>query len=274
MIRLLLTRLTRWFLFTVWVVAPLTGFILPAGAAEPLRVGMFTDFEPLVFKVSDEIQGVEVDFASLAAAELGRPLEVKTYRFQELIPALQNGEVDVIMSGLSMTEARSSKVRFVIPYMEIGQMAIVRRDDVDLFQLPGSLRRPNLRVGVHQGSTGETFVRNNYTDAIVKVFGGVESGLKALRNGTIDTFIHDSTTSWQLSRSFVNDGLQSLNENLTRESVAWAVHQDNLALQQALDSLMTTFHETGVVKEVLHRWLPSEAEPEQPAAVLRPPEVN
>ncbi len=248
------------------------GLILPAAGSEPLRVGMFTDFEPLVFKVSGDIQGVEVDFASLIATGLGRPLEVKTYRFQELLPALENGEIDVVMSGLSVTSDRQQRVRFVAPYMEIGQMAIVRRIEADLFLPSGSLRRPNLRIGVHQGSTGEAFVRNNYRDAVVKVYGGVEAGLSALRNSEIDTFIHDSTTSWQLSRSFVNDGLQSLNENLTREGIAWAVHKDNLALQQSLDKMLETLQSTGVVEEILHRWLPYLTEPEQPAELLRPPQ--
>ncbi len=222
----------------------------------PLRIGMFTEFEPMVFKVSDEIQGIEVDLARLVTAELGRSFEVKTYRFSELIPAVVSNEVDVVMSALSITEERKEKVNFTRPYMEIGQMAIVRVEDASEFGQPQALEAKGLRIGVHQGSTGEEFVRQSYKSASIVSYGGVETALSALRENQIDVFIHDSTTSWQLSRSFVNDNLLSLNKFLTHESIAWAVSKDNPDLLSALNLALDKLKAEGKVTEVIRYWLP------------------
>ncbi len=222
----------------------------------PLRIGMFTEFEPMVFKVSDEIQGIEVDLARLVTAELGRSFEVKTYRFSELISAVVSNDVDVVMSALSITEERKNQVNFTHPYMEIGQMAIVRVEDASEFGQPQALEAKGLRIGVHQGSTGEKFVRQNYKAAAIASYGGVETGLKALREKQIDVFVHDSTTSWQLSRSFVNDNLLSLNKFLTHESIAWAVSKDNPDLLSALNLALDKLKAEGKVTEVIRHWLP------------------
>jgi ABC-type amino acid transport substrate-binding protein len=47
--------------------------------------------------------------------------------WEELIPALKGDRIDVIMSGMSVTPVRQHRVRFVQPYLRVGQMAIIRR---------------------------------------------------------------------------------------------------------------------------------------------------
>ena len=68
--------------------------------------------------------------------------------------------------------------------------------------------------------------------------------------------MHDSTTSWQLSRSFVNDNLLSLGQFLTKEQIAWAVRQDNPDLRAALNLALEKLQRNGEVSGVLGQWLP------------------
>ncbi|HIG40975.1 MAG: transporter substrate-binding domain-containing protein [bacterium] len=223
---------------------------------KPLRVGMFTEFEPLVFLISAEIQGVEVDFARLVSEALGRPLEIETLPFAELIPALTANRIDVVMSGLSVTRERQKRVNYTDPYMEIGQMAIVRLEDAQSLGKLNALTKDGLKIGVQIDTTGEAYVRRSYRTANVLPYIGVESGLQALREGNIQVFVHDSTTSWQLGRSFVNDNLISLNKFLTRESIAWAVRKEDQDLLIAINLVLERLKAEGRVNEVLNRWLP------------------
>ena len=223
---------------------------------KPLRVGVSVDFEPVAFYVSDELQGIEIDFANKIAKRLDRPVEFHVFQLPRLLAALEAGEIDVIMSALSVTEERKSRVRFANPYMQIGQMAIVRTEDAAKFGKTGALKQPRLKVGVHKGTTGETFVLEEMKNPSLMAYSSVEQGLEALRISEVDLFIHDSTTSWQLSRSFVNDNLLSLNRYLTKESIAWAVHSENPELQVTLNLLLKDMVSQGEVKEVLNRWLP------------------
>jgi ABC-type amino acid transport substrate-binding protein len=222
----------------------------------PLRVGVSPDFEPVAYSVSGELQGIEIDFANKIAERIDRPLEVKTYEFEELIPALAAEEIDVIMSAMSVTEMRKEKVRFTNPYMEVGQMAIVRTEDASRFGQKNALAQNGLKIGVHKGTTGEDYVVDHLDHANVVAYESVESGLKGLRDSEVDAFIHDSITSWQLSRSFVNDNLMSLNRPLTQEYIAWAVRKDSSELQTTLNLILKDMKAEGEVSEVIQKWLP------------------
>ncbi|MCB1693281.1 MAG: transporter substrate-binding domain-containing protein [Pseudomonadales bacterium] len=243
----------RRLLFVLLTLASLASF---ADEPRPLRVGVSIDFEPMAFIVSDEVQGIEVDFARMLAARIDRPLEIKIYAFKDLIDALESGEIDIIMSGMSITDERKERVRFSEPYMDIGQMAIVRTEDASKFGQPNALNTDGLKVGVHQGTTGEAYVLDNLPHANMIAYEGVEQGLAALRNGDVDVFIHDSTTSWQLSRSFVNDNLMSLNRFLTKESIAWAVRKDDPELLTTVNLILKDMKAQGQVSDVINRWLP------------------
>jgi polar amino acid transport system substrate-binding protein len=226
------------------------------GELKPLRVGVSVDFRPVAFYVSDELQGIEVDFANKIAERLDRSVEFRVYQLDQLFTALEESEIDVIMSAISVTDERAARVRFTKPYMETGQMAIVRTEDATEYSKTGALTQAGLKVGVHRGATGEKFVRKEMNNPDVYAYPSVETGLGALRNSVVDLFIHDSTTSSQLTSSFVNDNLLSLNRYLTKESVAWAVHPDNPELQTALNLILADMIEQGEVQAVLKRWLP------------------
>lgn len=240
----------------ILVIACFFAAALSASEPRPLRVGVSIDFEPIAFLVSDELQGIEVDFARILAGRIDRPLELKMYPFRELLDALEKREIDIIMSAMSITEERKQRVRFSDAYMNIGQMAIVRTEDASRFGQPSALLTHGLRVGVHRGTTGEAYVEENLPHANTIAFDSVEIGLESLRKGELDVFIHDSTTSWQLSRSFVNDNLMSLNRFLTSESIGWAVHKDDPEFQTTINLILKDMKEQGQVAEVIGRWLP------------------
>ena len=225
-------------------------------SAPPLRVGMVDEFSPMAFRVAGELQGIEVDLAHIVSERLGRPPQIDIFAFDELIVRVADGTIDVAMSGLSVTAKRRELVEFTEPFLQVGQMAIVRVPDVQVYVKPGAMAKPGTRIGVQRGGTGEAFVRGEFKHALVTAFPGVESGLQALRDGEVDVFVHDSTTSWQLGRSFVNDNLLSLNRHLTEEKVAWAVHPASRELITALNLILKEIKSDGTLNEVLSRWLP------------------
>src|SRR5262245_15025232 len=71
-----------------------------------LRVGLAPDSPPVVFRQGPQIVGLEPDMARALAEALGRPLEFVPYEWDNLIPALLAGRIDVIMSGMTVTPAR------------------------------------------------------------------------------------------------------------------------------------------------------------------------
>ena len=85
----------------------------PAGFSEPtLRVGVSPDYPPVIFERDGEIVGIEADFAHRLGRDLHRPIEFVEIPFPDLLDALEAGEIDVVMSGLSNTPDRASRVQF------------------------------------------------------------------------------------------------------------------------------------------------------------------
>jgi ABC-type amino acid transport substrate-binding protein len=112
--------------------APRTEQQMPALPTTPpasLRVGLTPNYPPVVFKEQGTITGLEADIARGVGEELGRPIAFVELAWEDLIPALEGGRIDVIMSGMFVTPVRQHRVRFVKPYLRIGQMAIIRKSD-------------------------------------------------------------------------------------------------------------------------------------------------
>ena len=83
---------------------------VPETRGTELRVGIAPDYPPLAFKENGNILGVEPDLARALAHQLGVELVLVETPWEDLVPSLQQGRIDVIMSGMSVTEERSRAV--------------------------------------------------------------------------------------------------------------------------------------------------------------------
>src|SRR6478672_9863481 len=97
--------------------------------AAVLRVGVSPIFPPMVFKQGKELAGVEVDLARELGQELGREVKFIELPWDDQSEALNAGKIDIIMSSMSITQARKWVVDFARPYLIVGQMTLVRRED-------------------------------------------------------------------------------------------------------------------------------------------------
>lgn len=238
----------------------LAAAVAPA-SAQNLRVGLAPEQPPLVFKDGERIVGLEADNARAVGEITGRRVELVPLASSELLPALEQGRIDVIMSGMSVTPERAARVRFVEPYLEAGQMAILQIDQVSRLGQPWAIYREDIRVAVVAGSSGEEFARRDLGDATVIPFAGLPAAMDALRAGEIDLLLHDAATSWQLATSDDYSDLISQNHLLTEEPLAWAVGRDDAALAAELTRALMTMRRNGTLDYIIDRWIPVRAEP-------------
>ena len=77
-----------------------------------IRVGV-AEFAPWTIKTaSGELIGFEIEFSTRLASDMGIKPEFKVYEWDDLIPALQKGEIDIIAAGMAITAARALQVEF------------------------------------------------------------------------------------------------------------------------------------------------------------------
>ena len=92
-----------------------------------LKVGMSGDQAPMNAKSrSGQLIGLEVDLANILASAMGVRAELVVKPFPELLPALKAGEVDVVMSGMTITADRSADFSFVGPYTLSGKSILTK----------------------------------------------------------------------------------------------------------------------------------------------------
>ena len=227
----------------------------PPEVSDPniLRVGIAADLPPLAFKSGSEYQGVEPDLARALAEDLGKTVQFVELRWESLIDALLSGKVDIIMSGMTITQARLMRVNFSKPYLRAGQTVLVRRTDAALIQM--SLFDPKTRVGAQKATTGDFWAKQNCSRNDRKLFPTAGLGARALVAGQIDAFICDAPVNWWLASENEAAGLTVVGGYLTDEYLGWAIRKDDAELLEAANRFIDESKENGRLHSIIRNWI-------------------
>lgn len=223
-----------------------------------LRVGVTPDYPPIVMKEDGILRGLEIDFAVRLADELGRPLDLVELPWDRQIPALLNGEIDLIMAGMTVTDLRQVRIDFCNPYMKSGQMALVRRRDAARIKTREDLCDKSDRIGVKKGTTADGFVQENCPRAQVIQYMVPNDAALALRNRRLDAFIYDAPAIWWLASQYEAD-LAVVPILLTTEDIAWGVKPGNELFKQQVNDTLGEWKKDGTLQVLLNRWVPNVA---------------
>jgi len=221
-----------------------------------LRIGISPDYVPLAYKdPTFGLSGVEVDFANQLGKGLGKTIVFGETPFPDLIQALLEERIDIVMSGMSITSERAKLVSFTDPYTRIGQMALVRAKDRSAFPDVQSFSKLTSGVGFVQKTTGEMAAKAFFSRATLAPQPTVDDGIAALRKGEIQVFIHDAPTVWRIAGNPNEKELAGLYWPLTKEPLAWAVRKDDEPLRFALNRELEQWKLNGSLKQILSRWV-------------------
>ena len=223
---------------------------------EFLRVGVTANYPPVIFKLKGQITGMEADFAYRLGNALGRDVKFVELPWGELINALMEGKIDIIMSGMTITEARKVRIDFSDPYLKSGLVALMRIGDASKFDSTKKILESILTVGVVKGTTGEVFVRNHFrrSTTIFAVKDPSEAP-NLLNNRRVDLFVHDAPSIvWLVSENEAT--LKGLWEPLNEEYFGWAVSKDDQAFLTKINAVLADWKKDGTVKQVVKKWLP------------------
>ena len=221
----------------------------------PLRVGVSPDYPPMVFKLDGRTTGAEADLALRLGNALGSPVEFVEMGWDQLIPSLMEGKIDIIMSGMTITEARKVRINFTEPYLRSGLATLFRAEEAWEYGSLQKIRNTVSRVGVVSNTTGEAYVRGNFLNAatIVPLAKANDAGL-ALKNRRIDLFVNDAPSiAWLVSE---NETLKGFWEPLNEEYLGWGMRRDDSKLLMQVNFILGNWKKSGTLKEVLSKWLP------------------
>jgi ABC-type amino acid transport substrate-binding protein len=227
-------------------------------SGRPLRVGVTPDYPPVVFKLNKEIVGVEADLARRLAKELNRPLQFIELKWDDQIPALLEGKTDIIMSGMSITEARKIRIDFTDYYFKSGLLALMRVEDARKYTSLKDIMQAQATVGMVKGTTGDVFVQRNFPNVTrISTLSKASDAPSELKNRRIDIFVNDAPSIiWLVSENEAD--LTAFWKPFNEEYIAWGIRRDDQQFLGLVNSILEKWKKDGTLKGVLTRWLPAQ----------------
>jgi ABC-type amino acid transport substrate-binding protein len=220
-----------------------------------LRVGVSPDAPPIAFIRDGRIVGIEPDLGQALVDHFRRPLVLVTMDWESLIPALLDGRIDAIMSGMTITPAREVRVAFADPYMRSGLVAATRRGEASKYATRDAIVRSAANVGVRGGSTAESWARSNLSFATVASYPSIRDAARELSQGRLDLIVSDlPQLAWAVSEYSGN--LQVVRVRLTQEDIAWAFRPQDARLRDAANAALARWRQDGRLRGILQRWIP------------------
>jgi polar amino acid transport system substrate-binding protein len=225
-------------------------------ASGSLRVGLSGDQPPFNMTARDgRVIGFEVDVVKALGEALGLEVQLVRRPFDELLPALERGELDLVMSGVTITAERNARVAFVGPYFVSGKSLLTRKPELAEVGSFVALDAPGRRFVALAGSTSEAQARKLLPRAKVEAVPDYEAGVEKVRSGRADALIADfaicQVTVWRNPEA----GLLTLSTPLTAEPLGIALPPDDPLLVNLVENHLRTLEYTGVLTQLKARWL-------------------
>ncbi|MGE9296508.1 MAG: substrate-binding periplasmic protein [Puniceicoccales bacterium] len=227
--------------------APATG--------DALRIGVAANMPPFVYREDGQLVGLEVDFGKELAKDMGKSPLFIDMEFEELIPALRSGKVDIVMAGLNFTPERAAIISMTTPYLRSGQMALVLRKNASKYALPGLIGNTKDKVGAEAGTTGEYLVEASFPNAQLVSYDSAIEGAKAVANGEVQLLIHDAPTIYWLAGTYANSGVTPARPVLTEDLMVWAIGRGNSELLDEVNGIITDWAADGTLNKIAGRWI-------------------
>lgn len=244
-----------------WLMALLLTLMLSScsttreGQPGPLRVGVTPNYPPLIMLQGEKAAGVECDFAVQLASDLGRPVQLIPVPWELLLEELEEGRIDIVMSGMTITPARKVRATFCEPYMNNPLVAIARRGESSNFRSADEVLRWSGSIGVLDDTSADAFVRRSCPNAKIMPLSSRDDVVFYLANQRIDLFIDDLAAAvGVITRNETR--LELVQIPLGTQELAWAVQLGDESLRSQANGALTRWHESGLLERILDRWMP------------------
>jgi polar amino acid transport system substrate-binding protein len=221
-----------------------------------LRVGMSGDQPPLNMKSkSGEIIGFEPDVATLLARAMQVELKIVVKPFAELLAALTSGEVDVVMSNVTITPERNLQAAFVGPYFVSGKSILTRSEKLARIDDTTPINAPEVKLTALAGSTSQKFVEMLVPKAKLVTTADTAAGIELVLQDKVDAMVADYPTCLYAVARHSGRGLTTLLSPLTIEPIGIALPPNDALFMNLIENYLAALRATGVLDALRKKWM-------------------
>ncbi len=214
-----------------------------------LVVGMSADFPPYEFhKVingQDKIVGFDVEIAKEIAKDLNAEMVPEDMSFDSLLPALQSGRVDLVLSGMTPTDERRKSIDFSDVYYHSKQVIMVRPEDKDKYSTMAALKGEKL--GAQKGSIQEE-IAQKVPNASVTSLDKISDLVLQLRTKRINAVVIEDT----VAKGYTLDGTVTLAKAVPEDEgaeTAVGIRKGNTELLASVNKTLARLKADGSIEK-------------------------
>ncbi|MBT2581388.1 transporter substrate-binding domain-containing protein [Planococcus sp. ISL-109] len=221
---------------------------------ETYRVGIDTTYPPFEFEEGGEYKGIDIDLINAIAENQGFEIDFNPMDFGGIIPALQAGQLDIAIAGMSITDERKEVVDFSDPYFDAGLSLVVAEDNNDITSLEDLEGKT---VAVKSGTTGAQFARDNQDEYGYEVaqFEDSPSMFQEISNGNAEVLLEDyPVIAYAIAESGL--ALKTVGERLTGDQYGIAVLKgENAEVLEKINAGLQELRDSGEYDEILNEYI-------------------
>lgn len=234
-----------------------TGSGTASGGSRTLRVAMELAYPPFEGKDSaGNPAGVSVTFMQDFADAYGYDLTIENVGFDGLIPSLQTGKADCVMSSITITPEREEEVDFTDPYA-MAQLAILANADSDI-ESADDLNQKGKTVAVKTGSTGDVYATKNLTEAEIVRLADESACVTEVSQGRADGYLYDQLTIYRNQKANPDTTVAVYIPFQDPEAWGIAVESGNDALREELNEFIAESKQNGEFDRLTEEFLAEE----------------
>lgn len=156
--------------------------------AERLLVATDTAFVPFEFMQDGKYVGFDIDMWAAIAEENGWEYELRPMDFSGIIPALQTGQVDVALAGITIRPDREEVIDFSDGYYDSGFTLMVPVDS----DIQGVEDLAGKSLALRMGTSAADYAEEHFTETTLRKLPNIDNAYLELRTGRVDAAMHDT----------------------------------------------------------------------------------
>ena len=222
-----------------------------------LVVGSSATYRPFAYETpSKEIVGYDVDIIKAVAQKAGLAIKIVNSPWTGIFAALNNGDVDIVISGVTINDKRRQSYDFTAPYFEARQLIAVNKDSA----VKGLKDLAGKKIAVVTGSTADDIVSREFgkTSPDIRRFENTPIIVSELANGGVDAAIGDNGVI--AFRTQEHKQLKTVGDpGFPKEYFGIVVKQGNKTLLDKLNAGLAAVKADGSYAQIYKKWFQAEA---------------
>ncbi|MBO7702109.1 MAG: amino acid ABC transporter substrate-binding protein [Eggerthellaceae bacterium] len=221
-----------------------------------LVVATSPDYPPFENLENGEYVGLDIEIAKAVAKELGYEIEFKNLQFDAIIPAIAaGGQADIGISGFSVDPERAKEIDFSDSYYIDDQaIAVMKGGSITKDNADESLNKEDVTIAVQSGTTGESYVKENYPKAKVQPYGNSTDAFAALQSGQANAVCTNLAVVQKMLKDAYQDA-EVVKSIATGEEYAIVVSKDNAALKTAINDALKKMKSDGTIDKLIQQYM-------------------